>query len=182
MAASERAGLARHCEKLLARAAGRVLEIGGGTGANLPFYSDRVTELVITEPEEPMRRRLERKLGGYRIPTRMFRAGADQLPARARVRMIQTFLRSDLTAVRQRADVVLRHAAKALTREEAESIATRYDAGPAQVATAVKATALVAPDGRPNRRTVELHRLLDGVQILAPEVRDELIKRACWLR
>ena len=80
MAATERAGLARHRERLLASAAGRVLEIGGGTGANLPFYGDRVTELVITEPEEPMARRLERKLGGYRIPTRVFRACAEQLP------------------------------------------------------------------------------------------------------
>lgn len=80
MAATERAGLARHRERLLAEAAGHVLEIGGGTGANLPFYGDRVTELVITEPEEPMTRRLERKLGGYRIPTRVFRAASDQLP------------------------------------------------------------------------------------------------------
>ncbi len=55
---------------------------------------------------------------------------------------------------RQRADVVLRHAAEALTREEAESIATRYDAGPAQIATAVRAATLVA-DGRPTRETIE---------------------------
>ena len=39
MAATEEAGLAEHRQRLLAIAAGRVLEIGGGTtGANLPFF------------------------------------------------------------------------------------------------------------------------------------------------
>jgi ubiquinone/menaquinone biosynthesis C-methylase UbiE len=80
MAAAEEAGLADHRRRLLATAAGRVLEIGGGTGANLPFFGNGVAELVIAEPEEPMARRLERKLTGYRIPTRVVRAPAEQLP------------------------------------------------------------------------------------------------------
>jgi ubiquinone/menaquinone biosynthesis C-methylase UbiE len=80
MAAAEKAGLAAHRDKLLANAAGRVLEIGGGTGANLPFYGAAVSELVIAEPEEPMARRLERKLRGYQIPTRVIRAPAENLP------------------------------------------------------------------------------------------------------
>ena len=80
MAPSEKAGLSIHREKLLAQAAGRVLEIGGGTGANLPFYGRGVTELVVSEPEEPMARRLERKLAGYHVPTRVVRAPAEELP------------------------------------------------------------------------------------------------------
>jgi ubiquinone/menaquinone biosynthesis C-methylase UbiE len=80
MAASERAGLAQHRAELLARVEGRVLEIGGGTGANLKFYDPRVADLVITEPEEPMARRLEQKLRGYAIPTRVIRAPAEELP------------------------------------------------------------------------------------------------------
>jgi ubiquinone/menaquinone biosynthesis C-methylase UbiE len=80
MAATEEAGLAEHRQRLLAIAAGRVLEIGGGTGANLRFFGKGVTELVIAEPEEPMARRLQRKLAGYRIPTRVVRAPAEQLP------------------------------------------------------------------------------------------------------
>lgn len=80
MAAAEKAGLAGHRERLLTSASGHVLEIGGGTGANLPFYSQAVSELVIAEPEEPMARRLERKLEGYRIPTRVIRAPAEHLP------------------------------------------------------------------------------------------------------
>lgn len=80
IAESEKAGLSAHRQALLAGASGRVLEIGGGTGANLPFYQDSVIELVVAEPEEPMAIRLERKLGGYRIPTRVVRAPAERLP------------------------------------------------------------------------------------------------------
>jgi ubiquinone/menaquinone biosynthesis C-methylase UbiE len=57
-----------------------VVEIGGGTGANLPFYGSAVEELIITEPEEPMARRLERKLTGYTLPARVVRASAEELP------------------------------------------------------------------------------------------------------
>jgi len=80
MARSEKAGLRAHRQALLARVKGRVLEIGGGTGANLPFYGSGVEELVITEPEEPMARRLERKLGDYSLPARVVRAPAEELP------------------------------------------------------------------------------------------------------
>jgi ubiquinone/menaquinone biosynthesis C-methylase UbiE len=80
MAETEKAGLAAHRERLLASAAGRVLEIGGGTGANLAFYREDVAELVVAEPEEAMARRLERKLRGYRVPARVVRAPAERLP------------------------------------------------------------------------------------------------------
>jgi ubiquinone/menaquinone biosynthesis C-methylase UbiE len=80
MARPEQAGLRGHREALLSRVTGRVLEIGGGTGANLPFYGTGIDELVITEPEDPMARRLERKLSGYSLPTRVVRAAAEALP------------------------------------------------------------------------------------------------------
>jgi ubiquinone/menaquinone biosynthesis C-methylase UbiE len=80
MAGPEKAGLADHRKKLLERARGRVLEVGGGTGANLPFYGNEVEEVVITEPEEPMARRLERKLADFSVPARVVRAPAEQLP------------------------------------------------------------------------------------------------------
>ena len=47
----ERAGLAEMRRRLLAQAAGDVLEIGGGTGANLACYPAVVTSLTVTEPE-----------------------------------------------------------------------------------------------------------------------------------
>lgn len=80
MARAERAGLARMREELLASAAGRVLEIGGGTGANLPFFGPAVAELVTTEPEEPMAARLERKAAGGRLLVKVMRAPAERLP------------------------------------------------------------------------------------------------------
>jgi ubiquinone/menaquinone biosynthesis C-methylase UbiE len=80
MAAPEEATLGRYREELLGRVSGRVLEIGGGTGANLRFYPDAVDELVITEPEEPMARRLEAKVGPRPFSVRVVRAPAEQLP------------------------------------------------------------------------------------------------------
>ena len=60
IAKAEKAGLRAFRERLLAGASGDVLEIGGGTGANLPCYGPAVTSLTITEPQPPMLRRLER--------------------------------------------------------------------------------------------------------------------------
>jgi ubiquinone/menaquinone biosynthesis C-methylase UbiE len=79
-AGAEKAGLRAHRRALLAKASARVLEIGGGTGANLPFYGSGVTSLTITEPSEPMARRLERRLGEHRLPAEVVRAPAEELP------------------------------------------------------------------------------------------------------
>ncbi|MDQ2896216.1 MAG: class I SAM-dependent methyltransferase [Actinomycetota bacterium] len=80
MAGPEKAVLRGRRESLLARASGHVLEIGGGTGANIPFYGERVEEVMITEPEEPMARRLERKLREYSLAAKVVRAPAEELP------------------------------------------------------------------------------------------------------
>lgn len=84
MAVPERAGLAQHREMLLQIASGRVLEIGGGTGANLPFYGNDVKELVIVEPEDAMARRLRCKFHGYHIPFTIISVSAEQLPVPAK--------------------------------------------------------------------------------------------------
>lgn len=80
LAPTEHACLAEYRGRLLHTAAGRILEIGGGTGANLPYYRNGVSELVIAEPSHPMLRQLEHKLPAYPLPTRVLRAQAEHLP------------------------------------------------------------------------------------------------------
>jgi ubiquinone/menaquinone biosynthesis C-methylase UbiE len=62
MAGSERAGLSDLRHSLLAEAKGRTLEIGAGTGLNLPHYTDAVTELILAEPDPHMAARLRDRL------------------------------------------------------------------------------------------------------------------------
>ncbi|MGH2984707.1 MAG: class I SAM-dependent methyltransferase [Solirubrobacterales bacterium] len=61
-ARAERAGLAEMRRELLAQASGRTLELGAGTGHNLPYYTDRVSELVLSEPDPHMSRRMRERL------------------------------------------------------------------------------------------------------------------------
>ena len=65
---------------LLANASGRVIEIGSGTGVNLQHYPRTIEELVCTEPEEPMAKRLGRKAADTDLPVRIVKAGAEDLP------------------------------------------------------------------------------------------------------
>jgi len=80
LAKVERAGLGELRQTLLADASGRVLEVGGGTGANLPFYGPDVESLTITEPEPSMLRRLERRVREQSPDTKVLRAPAEDLP------------------------------------------------------------------------------------------------------
>jgi ubiquinone/menaquinone biosynthesis C-methylase UbiE len=80
----ERAGLARARAQLLSGARGITLEIGAGTGANIPHIPSTVTELILTEPATPMRERLERRLLAARRPGTS-RASTGQLPEAVRV-------------------------------------------------------------------------------------------------
>jgi ubiquinone/menaquinone biosynthesis C-methylase UbiE len=51
---SDRAGQARTRERLLTHSQGATLEIGAGSGANLPWYPKAVTDLVLAEPSPYM--------------------------------------------------------------------------------------------------------------------------------
>ena len=65
---------------MLAQASGRVLEIGAGTGANLPHYPSAVEEIVCTEPEEPMAKRLRQRAEEVHVNARTVVAPAEELP------------------------------------------------------------------------------------------------------
>ena len=65
--------------RLLAGARGAVLEIGGGTGANLAHYRD-VDRVTIAEPDPFMRSRIGPKLEVARVPVEVSATGAEALP------------------------------------------------------------------------------------------------------
>jgi ubiquinone/menaquinone biosynthesis C-methylase UbiE len=76
---SEDEGLRAMRQDLLRDAAGRVLEIGAGTGVNLPHYTG-VESLALTEPEPPMLRRLQRAAREHAPQAQVLRAPAEDLP------------------------------------------------------------------------------------------------------
>ena len=76
----ERTGMAQRRSALLSQATGRVLELGAGTGLNLPHYSDNLEELVLTEPSPPMVGRLERRAKKAGTPSSVMVADAERLP------------------------------------------------------------------------------------------------------
>jgi ubiquinone/menaquinone biosynthesis C-methylase UbiE len=83
MAGTEKAGLADMRRELLASASGRTLELGAGTGHNLPYYTDAVTELVLSEPDPHMAKRLREKLAKQGTGARessVIEVGAQELP------------------------------------------------------------------------------------------------------
>ena len=76
----EMAGMRRRRRTLLGGARGRVVEIGAGTGLNIPHYPDGIAELVLIEPEPGMRRRLARRLQRHARLARIVDAPAERLP------------------------------------------------------------------------------------------------------
>jgi ubiquinone/menaquinone biosynthesis C-methylase UbiE len=78
-ASAERRWMGERRRRLLAGARGVVLEIGGGTGANLAHYRN-VDRVIIAEPDPFMRNRIGPKLEEARVPVEVSAAGAEALP------------------------------------------------------------------------------------------------------
>src|SRR5215212_10569296 len=78
-ASAERRWMGGRRKRLLTGARGAVLEIGGGTGANLEHYRD-VDRVTIAEPDPFMRHRIGPKLEDARVPVEVSAAGAEALP------------------------------------------------------------------------------------------------------
>jgi ubiquinone/menaquinone biosynthesis C-methylase UbiE len=76
----EIAGMRRRRRTLRAEVHGHVVEIGAGTGLNVAHYPDAVDELVLTEPELGMRRKLARRLDRHGRAARISDAPAERLP------------------------------------------------------------------------------------------------------
>ncbi|MCB0828142.1 MAG: class I SAM-dependent methyltransferase [Solirubrobacterales bacterium] len=76
---TERRGNAKRRANLIAGANGTVVELGAGTGHNLSHYPDDA-ELILTEPHEPMARRLEQHVARSGREATVLRAPAEDLP------------------------------------------------------------------------------------------------------
>lgn len=76
----ERLGMRDRRRRLLSTARGEVLEIGAGTGLNLPHFPKDVEELVLTEPVGPMVDRLKRRRDKLGRRARIDVAPAELLP------------------------------------------------------------------------------------------------------
>jgi SAM-dependent methyltransferase len=79
--AGERAGARALRKELVGEARGLTVEIGSGTGLNLPHYPVDLDELILTEPDRAMHPRLEQRLGrSGRTGARIVEAPAERLP------------------------------------------------------------------------------------------------------
>jgi ubiquinone/menaquinone biosynthesis C-methylase UbiE len=77
LAPAEDAGLKDLRRELLAKASGRCLEVGAGTGLNLGHWPETLDELVLTEPDPHMSAQLRKKLDR---DARVVEAPAERLP------------------------------------------------------------------------------------------------------
>jgi SAM-dependent methyltransferase len=74
------AGMADLRRDLLQAASGRTLEIGVGTGLNLPHYPAAVHDLTLLTPDFPVPAALRRRMGGLAMRHRFVVGSAERLP------------------------------------------------------------------------------------------------------
>ena len=67
-------------KRLVPLARGRVLEVGFGSGLNLPFYSPAVERLYGLDPSRELWRLARRRIEGVRIPFEFVPASAELIP------------------------------------------------------------------------------------------------------
>ncbi len=74
----ERAVLGERRARLLAAVGGQVLEIGAGTGANIPHFQ-QASQVIAAEPDLAMRKRLTAKAAMARVPVEVTSDTAESL-------------------------------------------------------------------------------------------------------
>lgn len=80
-AGMEREFVGERRRRLLQAARGRVLDVGAGTGANLPHYpTDRVSELVLLDVGRGMLARARRRAEALDLPVELREASGEALP------------------------------------------------------------------------------------------------------
>ena len=76
----DRPFVARYRRELLAHASGNILEIGFGTGLNLPYYPPHVRKVTTVDPNVGMYRRARRRIKQTGIEVDQRVLGGERLP------------------------------------------------------------------------------------------------------
>src|SRR5438477_1635628 len=67
-------------QRTIETARGLVLEVGVGSGLNLPLYGPAVTRVVAVDPSTELLRLASRRAADLAIPVSLLRASAEHLP------------------------------------------------------------------------------------------------------
>lgn len=71
-------------ERVVSAAEGRVLEIGIGSGANLPFYAAHARQIFGLDPSPRLLARARRRMSPTHAPVQLLAGSAEQIPLDAR--------------------------------------------------------------------------------------------------
>ncbi len=77
---TEEAGLREMRRQILVEAEGRTIDLGAGTGVNVELFPERVSELVLAEPDPHMLKQLRAKLAASSVDASVVEAPAENLP------------------------------------------------------------------------------------------------------
>ncbi|HWC26402.1 MAG TPA: class I SAM-dependent methyltransferase, partial [Solirubrobacteraceae bacterium] len=77
---AERGELGTRRQALVAQAAGRVLDLGAGTGESFKHLPAAVSEVVALDPDPAMLRQARRRLPEANVPVRLVRGVGEALP------------------------------------------------------------------------------------------------------
>ena len=90
---------AQYRQAQLASAHGHILEIGVGTGLNLPHYPEHVGRIVTVDPNPGMNRRLQRRIASSRIESARWLTSSRQNHLRIGRRSTSTIRSNDWVAI-----------------------------------------------------------------------------------
>ncbi|MDO8211042.1 class I SAM-dependent methyltransferase [Conexibacter sp. CPCC 206217] len=159
---------------LLRHARGRTVELGSGTGLNLPHYPADLDELILTEPDAAMNARLQRRLRRSGRAARVIAAPAERLPLDGG--SVDTVVSTLVLCTVEAPDVALREIARVLRPDGRLLFIEHVRAESALLAAWQDRLAepwrRFAEGCRCNRATVEL--------IKAGELEVERVREASW--
>ena len=72
--------VAKYRRELLANASGNILEIGFGTGLNLPYYPERIRKITVVDPNPGMCRRAQKRIAQAGIEVDQRIVSGERLP------------------------------------------------------------------------------------------------------